>query len=331
MKVLLISAMMAAPLMVSNSAQASCGNITIAAFNWQSAEVNTYVDQFILNNGYGCNATVVAGDTVPTLTSMIEKGEPGVAPAVAPAVTGDLYVQGIKEGRIAAIGTAISDGSTSGWYIPKYLADAHPDIKSVDDAMKHPELFPAPEDSSKGAVINGPQGWGSTIITEQLFKALDAENKGFVIVSSGSAGALDSLITRAYDRKIGYIAAYWAPTSLLMKYPMVRLQGSPHDAAEWVRCTTNPDCPNPKPNYWEVAQELTVASAAFLKRDDVTDAKGYFAKRSWTQAEVGKIMLWMTDNQATGEDGAKWFIQNMPEVWTKWVPAEVAEKIKSAL
>ena len=39
----------------------------------------------------------------------------------------------------------------------------------------------------------------------------------------------------------------------------------------------------------------------------------------------------MTDNQANGADGAKWFIKNMPEVWTKWVPADVAEKIKSSV
>ena len=41
-------------------------------------------------------------------------------------------------------------------------------------------------------------------------------------------------------------------------------------------------------------------------------------------------MLWMTDNQANGADGAKWFIKNMPDVWAKWVPADVAEKVKAA-
>ncbi|RWB79438.1 MAG: ABC transporter substrate-binding protein, partial [Mesorhizobium sp.] len=62
-------------LMSAGAAHAACGDITLSAFNWQSAEVNTYVDQFILNNGYGCNVSVVAGDTVPTLTSMIEKAQ----------------------------------------------------------------------------------------------------------------------------------------------------------------------------------------------------------------------------------------------------------------
>ncbi|TIW51093.1 MAG: ABC transporter substrate-binding protein [Mesorhizobium sp.] len=316
-------------LMSAGAAHAACGDITLSAFNWQSAEVNTYVDQFILNNGYDCNVSVVAGDTVPTLTSMIEKAQPDVSPAVSPSVVGELYDKGAAEGRVTKIGVAISDGSTSGWFIPKYVADAHPDIKTVEDAMKHPELFPSPEDPSKGWVIQGPQGWGMTVVTGQLFKALEAEKKGFVLVPTGSGAALDGVITKAYEQKRGFITGYWAPTSLLVKYPMLMLQG-PHDEAEWARCTSKQDCPDPKVNYWVPAEEVTVATAAFMKRDDVAEAKEYFAKRSWTQAEVGKIMLWMTDNQANGEDGAKWFIKNMPEVWTKWVSADVAEKVKAA-
>jgi glycine betaine/proline transport system substrate-binding protein len=328
MKKCLVSLAAAGALMSGGAAHA-CGDITEALFSWQSAEANAYVDQFILKNGYGCNVTTVAGDTVPTITSMIEKGQPDVEPSTNVGLLGDFYAKGVAEGRVSRIGIGISDGSVSGWYIPKYVADAHPEIKTVDDAMKQPKLFPSPEDASRGGVIQGPQGWGDTVVTAQLFKALEADKKGFVLVPSGSAAALDGAIAKAYERKQGFIAAYWAPTSLLVKYPMVRLEGA-HDDAEWARCTTKQDCPDPKPNYWKAAEEVTLASEKFLKRDDVGTAKDYFAKRSWTQAEVGKVMLRMTENQANGEDGAKWFIKNMPEVWTKWVPADVAVKITAA-
>lgn len=330
MKKVLLSAASAAALFGAQAAHAECGDISLAVFSWQSAEAQAAVDQFILNNGYGCHATTVAGDTVPTITSMIEKGQPDIAPDGAPSLLGDFYKKGVDEGRISQIGTSISDGSVSGWYIPKYVVDAHPEIKTVADAVAHPELFPAPEDPTKGGVIQGPQGWGDTVVTAQLYKALDLDNHGFALVPSGSAAALDGAIAKAYEQKQGFIAAYWAPTSLLVKYPMVRLEGPARDEAEWTRCTTVQDCPDPKPNYWKAADEVTLASKAFSDRTDVGPAKDYFAKRSWTQAEVGKVMLWMTDNQANGEDGAKWFIQNMPEVWTKWVPADVAEKVKAA-
>lgn len=329
MKRLLTSTAFTAALLGGGAAHAACGEITLASFSWQSSEAMTYVDQLILSKGYECTVDVVAGDTVPTITSLIEKGQPDVVPEATPSLLGEVYTNGVSEGRVSQIGTAISDGQVSGWYIPQYIADAHPEIKSVADAVAHPELFPAPEDASKAGVIQGPQGWGDTVVTAQLYKALDLDSKGFTLVPSGSAAALDGAIAKAYERQQGFIAAYWAPTSLLVKYPMVRLTGD-HDPAEWARCTSIQDCPDPKVNYWKEAEMVTLASSKFAASADPA-VMTYFGTRSWTQAEVSAVMAWMTENQANGADGAKWFLENMQDVWTKWVPADVAEKIKSAL
>ena len=170
MKRYLLSAVAAAALLSgASAAKADCGDITLAEFSWQSAQAMTNVDQFILNNGYGCNATIVAGDTVPTITAMIEKGQPDISPESTPSLLGAVYTDGAKEGRIAQIGTAISDGQQSGWFIPKYVADAHPDIKTVADAMKHPELFPSAEDPSKGAVIQSIRRERLSMVRTQLW------------------------------------------------------------------------------------------------------------------------------------------------------------------
>ena len=327
MKKILFSAVAVVALFSSPAAYAACGEVSLGSFSWQSSEAMAAVDNLILNSGYGCKASIVVGDTVPTITSMIEKAQPDLAPEATPSLLGDVYTKGAAEGRISKIGTAISDGQVSGWYIPKYVADAHPDIKTVADAMKHPELFASPEDPSKGAVIQGPQGWGDTVVTAQLFKALN--NPKFVMIPTGSAAALDGAIAKAYEQKKGIVTQYWSPTSLLGKYPMVRLT-MPHDDAEWARCTSKQDCPDPKPNYWTQAEMVTLGSKGAVEKLG-PEAAGYIAKRSWTQAEVGKVMLWMTENQANGADGAKWFIKNMPDVWTKWVPADVAAKVKAAL
>jgi glycine betaine/proline transport system substrate-binding protein len=75
----------------------------------------------------------------------------------------------------------------------------------------------------------------------------------------------------------------------------------------------------------------TLVTGKFAKRDDVAQVLAYLKGRSWDQNTVGKIMLWMTENQASGEDGAKWFLKTMPDIWTKWVPADVAKKVQSAL
>lgn len=39
----------------------------------------------------------------------------------------------------------------------------------------------------------------------------------------------------------------------------------------------------------------------------------------------------MTDNQATGEEGAEYFIKNNEDIWTEWVSEEVAAKVKKGM
>ena len=82
----------------TGAAYAECGDVSLAVFSWQSAEAMSNVDQFILNNGYGCNATTVAGDTVPTITAMIEKGQPDISSESTPSLLGDVYKNGAARG-----------------------------------------------------------------------------------------------------------------------------------------------------------------------------------------------------------------------------------------
>lgn len=309
---------------------AECGNVTISNMNWQSAEVLASIDKIILDAGYGCNSELVVGDTVPTLTSMTEKGQPDIAPEGWVDLLPDVVQRGIAEGKLISTVDALSDGAVQGWWIPKYLAEAHPDIKTIADALKHPELFPAPEDASKGAVFNGPQGWGGTVVTTQFFKAYEGEKAGFTLVDTGSAAGLDGSIAKAYERKEGWMGYYWAPTAILGKYEMVKLDyGVPYDEAEWKRCNTVADCADPKPNEWPKDSVQTLVTTAFAER--AGEAMDYLKARSWSNDTVNKLLSWMTDNQATGEEGAKYFLQNNEDIWTKWVSPEVAEKVKAAL
>jgi len=309
---------------------AECGSVTISSMNWQSAEVLANIDKIVLNAGYGCNAELVVGDTVPTITSMAEKGQPDIVPEGWLNNLPEVANRGIEEGRIISVSHSLSDGGVQGWWIPKYLADAHPDIKTIQDALKHPELFPAPEDSSKGAVFNGAQGWGGTVITAQFFKAYGAEKAGFTLIDTGSAAGLDGSIAKAYERKEGWMGYYWEPTALLGRYEMVKLDhGVPFNEAEWKRCNTVADCPDPKPNDWPKDQVETLVSKTFADR--AGPVMDYLKARSWTNATVNKLLAWMADNQATGEEGAKHFLKNNPDAWADWVPADVAKKVAASL
>jgi glycine betaine/proline transport system substrate-binding protein len=304
-----------------------CGRVTLANMNWQSAEVVAHIDAVILSEGYGCDVELVPGDTMPTFTSMIEKSEPDMA--------SELWVNSLKipldkavaEGSLMIAAKVLIDGGVEGWWIPKYLADAHPEIKTIEDALARPDLFPAPEDSSKGAVYNCPSGWNCQILTENLFKGFKAGEKGFVLVDTGSAAGLDGSIAKAYERGEGWLGYYWAPTSILGKYEMVKLdEGVEHDAEEWVTCTGVLDCEDPKPNAWLNSAAYTVVTKHFAETAAV--AMGYIKTRQWDNATVNALLSWMSDNQATGAEASDYFLKNSPEVWTPWVSSEAAEKIK---
>lgn len=329
----LLAAAVLLPLSLSASSThaAGCGSVSIADVVSQSSDFITNLDKFILNIGYGCNAEVTQGGTVPSITSLVEKGEPNVVSEAWIDVTGDLVPKGVAEKRAILAAPVLSEGGVMGWFVPKYLAEAHPDIKTVEDALKHPELFPDPEDPSKGAITNGPQGWGMTVATSQLYKAYGAEKSGFTLVDTGSAAGLDASIARAYERKAGWLGAYWAPTALLAKYPMIRLQSDvPVDDAEWKRCVSVADCPDPKKSEWPTSKVYTLVANKFAETTS-PDVIAYLKTRSFTNDEIGQVLLWMTDNQATGEQGVAHFIKTYPELWKKWVTAGAAKKIEETL
>jgi len=332
-KILLASffslSLMGFPNIASAQDNQACGAVSIAILNWQSAEFLAALDKFILREGYSCTVSDVPGVPTSVFTSMAEKGQPDMSPETWVVSFPEILEPAIEANRLTLLGRSLSDGGQQGWYIPKYTAEQYPEIKTITDALNHPEIFPFDEDPSRGAVINGPQGYGGAVVTAQLFKAYDGAAKNFVLVDTGSAAGLDGAIARAYERRQNILAYYWEPTSLLGRYDMVRLAGGEHDGAEWARCTSVITCADPKPNIWMTDDVYSMVTASFVERvsQEVLD---YLAKRSLDNKTLNGFLAWMSDNQATGDDGARYFLEQAPQIWQDWVSEEAAVKIKAA-
>lgn len=307
-----------------------CGTVTIANMNWASAEFAANLDKFILEHGYGCEVSFVAGDSVPTMTSMIEKGKPDIASELWVNAERAVVDKAVDEGKLVIASQILKDGGVEGWWIPMHLHEKHPDIKTVADALKRPELFPHPEDKTKAAFMNCPAGWKCEVVNKNLFTANKLQDAGFELIDSGSAAGLEGAIARANERKLGWFGYYWAPTPLLGKYPMYRLDfGVEHDPEHWKNCTQQEDCKDPKPNAWTKADVYTLVSSKFAKTAPQTMT--YLNKRQYSNELLNGVLAWMTDNQADGEEGAEYFLKQHENVWQEWVPTEVAKKVKAAL
>ena len=307
-----------------------CGDVKIAEMNWASAGVLAQLDKIILEEGYGCDVELVTGDTVPTFASMSEKGEPDVAPELWINAVREQLDKEVAEGDLVIAAESLAEGGVESWWIPKYIQDENPEIKTVSDALARPDLFPAPEDPSKGGVYNCPSGWACQLITANLYKAHGAEEKGFELIDSGSAAGLDGSIANAFAQKKGWLGYYWAPTSILGKYEMVALDmESDHNKEEWDTCTVKADCADPKVNDWAAAKVFTVVTDDFAENNAV--AMDYFKTRKWDNATVNELLAWQADEKASNEDAAFYFLENNADIWSAWVSEEVAEKVKAAL
>ncbi len=319
-----------AVLLISTAPAHSCGRVTIAEMKWASAEFAANVDKIILEKGFGCRVRLLAGDTMPTTASMTSKGQPDIAPELWINAIKATIERAVKAGRLKIAGKILSEGGIDGWWIPAYMLEKHPELTTLSAVLKRPDLFPNPENNSRGALYNCPSGWHCQIITENLARAFKLKAKGFDLVDTGSAAGLDGSLAKAYTRRQAWFGYYWAPTPLSAKYKMVRLKmGVAHDPVEWDRCTGRADCAKPKKNAFTRATVNTVTSAEFAKR--APEAFAYLAKRSWTNALITRYIAFMEKNQAAGDEAAEKFLKSAPDVWTNWLPDHIAKKVKAAL
>ena len=314
----------------SASAAEECGDITIADMTWNSASLIANIDKFILEEGYGCKVEMVPGGTESIGASMVEKGEPDIAPELWANAMKEAIDKGVEEKRLRYAGESLSDGGEEGFWVPKYMVDENPKLATIEGIIENAKLFEHPEDDDKSAFYGCPAGWNCEISGGNLFKALKLEDAGFEIVDPGSAAGLDGSISRAYERKKPWFGYYWSPTAILGKYEMVKVDfGSGVNKEEFLKCTSSAHCEDPKVTMYPPSIVTTVTTEGFAAR--APEAYAYLGKRSFTNKDMNVVLSWMEDNQADGEVAMEHYLTENEADWTKWVSEDVATKVKAAL
>jgi glycine betaine/proline transport system substrate-binding protein len=318
---------------VSNQAVAECGSISMADMNWPSATLMANVDKIILEEGYGCEIELVAGATTTTFASMNEKGQPDVAAELWINAVREPLFAAMDEGRLHSARKMPITDLGEGWWVPSYTLEKNPELKTVLDILARPDLFPAKEDPSKGEFIGCPAGWGCQLSNINLFRAFEMEKKGWILIDPGSQAGLDASMAKAVERSENWFGYYWAPTAPIGRFGMKMMDfGVPFAGAEnWDGCIAKAeqDCADPKPSSWTESEVHTVVTTNF--KDQASTAMDYFAKRIYPGDVMGKMLVYMDDNQAQGSDAAIEFLTSYEDVWTSWVTPEIAAKVKASM
>ncbi|MGC6530248.1 MAG: glycine betaine ABC transporter substrate-binding protein [Candidatus Puniceispirillaceae bacterium] len=320
-------------LTMSHAAKADCGDISIAEWNWASGELMANVDKFILEEGYGCSVELVPGATMTTFASMNEKGQPDIAGELWTNAVAEPLEVAVNEGRLHKVNEGPITQLGEGWWVTPQFAEKHPElVGDINALLARPDLFPHPEDSSKGALVGCPAGWGCQLATANLYRAFDMEAKGWLLVDPGSAAGLDGSMAKAAERGDAWLGYYWSPTAMIGKYGMVPIDMGPWGGAEnWDTCIVKPeqDCADPKPSSWTHSAVSTVITDEFKNKGGI--AVDYLSKRTFPGPIMNGMLVYMSENQAGGQDAAVEFLLQHEELWKSWVSADAAAKIKSAL
>ena len=328
-KILLISILLLSLLLISLSVDVLAKDkIILADPGWDSVRFHNGVAQTIIEEGYGYSTEVISGSTAATFLGLKE-GDIDVYMEVWAANLGDTYYNPVKEGIIIETSINFNDNA-QGVYVPTYVIKGDsergiealaPELKKVVDLKKYWEVFKDEEDPSKGRIYGSPPGWKVDQILRMKLVSWGLEDT-FNYFSPGSDSALSAAIVGAYEKGEPIAAYYWEPTWVMGMLDMTLLGDEPYSEEKWteeggygcefsamdIAIAVNKDLPARAPEVVE-----------FLKNYHTTSAM------------ASSALAYMMENECDTREAAIWFLKTREDVWTKWVPENIVEKVKEAI
>ena len=333
--IVVFASLLASPLAATGEARAAC-KVRIGDLNWDSANFHSQMAAFILRHGYGCRVRLIYGASVPIMTAHYEGKNDLIMEVWYDNIKAE-YDAAVKSGNIGMLGVNTPDGA-QGWYIPRFVQEENPGLRSVFDLPKYKHLFKDPEEPSKGRFVNCIPGWYCEIINTVKLRAYGLE-KHYTNFRPGSLGALTAAIKGAYLKKRPALAYFYAPSSLQGQIDLVKLEEPAWNEADWseimkraaaVRKNGESAMGDPrKATAYRKAELLKSATAKFAAENP--EIVAFLEKYTLPSGVVSKALVYL-EREAGGDARATaiHFLKTN-KVWKKWVPADVARKVEAAL
>lgn len=321
MKLYAAAAAMSLAGLSGTAAQAACGEVTITEMNWASSAVVTAVSKFIMEQGYGCSVVTVPSSTVPALVSVAETGKPDIVTELW--INGTPAYNDLQDaGKIETIADVLSDGGIEAWWVPQYLVDEHPELATLEGVLANKDLV-------GGRFHSCPDGWGCKNTNADLTKNFGLIDAGFEIFQHGSGETLATSIAAAFENKEPWFGYYWAPTSVLGKYPMVAIDLGVEYNEEIFLCASNADCDAVGVSSWPVGPVKTVVTTDFSSREP--EIAALMGNVSFTNKQMGEVLAWKDANTASNDEAAVYFLTNYQDVWGTWLSDDAKTNLAALL
>lgn len=307
--------------------------IVFGDLDWDSAVFHNAVARFILEKGYGCKTDAIPGTTVPLYAGAV-RGDIDIVMEIWENTSPEVWTKGVADKKVLQVGVNFPDAYQR-WFVPRYLVEGDDapakGLKSVADLPKYKDLFKDPEEPSKGRFYNCISGWSCEIINSKKFHAYGLD-KDFVNFRPGTGAALTAVIESSIKRKRPVVFHYWGPTWVLGKLgnQLVALEEPAYDDAIWQKlmAAKQPEAVSQATAYPEIAVVIGVNARFAAKAPEIMK---FLQSYKTTSALVSEGLAHMQDNGGSVEKAAESFLRDHRDVWSRWVPADVAGRVASAL
>ena len=300
--------------------------IILVDSGWDSIRFHNSVARTIIEKGYDYPTEDIPASSASIVLGL-KQGDIDIDMEWWISGAGEMYWEALEEGLIIEASVNINDNA-QGLYVPTYMIKGDsergieataPDLKTIFDLKNYWELFKDEEDTSKGRIYGAPPVWVTDEILREKLKTYDMY-EFYNYFSPGSDSALSAVIAGAYERGNPIVAYYWEPTWLMGMLDMTLLEDEPYSDEKW----NNGKACEFKPTDCVIAINKDLPT----KAPEVVD----FLKNYHTNsAMVNAALSYMRENESDSRDAAIWFLKTREDVWTKWVPEEIVDKVKEAI
>ncbi len=275
-----------------------------------SEEFNILVHPWV---GYVADAYVVgtvAAEQLGCTVNYIELKEGGPSYQALKSGDGDVILEewshakelenGVSEGYAVDLGSPGNVGII-GWYVPGWLAEAHPEVLDYNNLNDFASDFATSESGGKGQFLGSDPTF--TQYDEAIVKNL---NLDFQVVFSGGESATVEAFKKAQENEEWLIGYFWEPQWVHAEVPMERVALPPYEPG----CDADPAkvaC-----DYAETELKK-VARADFINSD--SPAATLVTNFNWTNDDQNLVAKYITSDGMSPEDAAaQWVEENQDKV-----------------
>ena len=193
-----------------------CGTVTLNEQAWAGSTANTYVVKNVLEKSLGCKVNISKVAEVPVYQAMADGKTDAILEDWGHVPQWNQYVT--KQKTVVRAG---ANGVTGviGWYVPTYLVQQHPELKSWTGLKKDATLFKSPESGSQGMFLGGDPSYQQKDKT--LITALGLNLK---FVSVGAEPAQVARWESLYKQKKPVLFCWYDPQYLNATYKLTQVK-----------------------------------------------------------------------------------------------------------